>query len=370
MAEEFDVFLAHNSLDKPLVRIIAEDLKKCSIRPWIDEDQILPGQSFQDVIQQIIPEVKSAAIFIGRAGLGRWQRSEMKALISQCQYRGIPVIPVLLHGITKIPSYAVFLEEYKFVEFKHGVDDKLALLELARGITQDKAFKKDSWFFHDFDAIAQNSNLSIEILRSNIDSLQTLRSKKSFTFQQLVESIYGFEEHMKMLEAELIDDFGSYIRTLKYQKDSVENEVGKIEATIKQIESVISEEIEDKLRDVIDWLEIEQKQISRYVGESVISRREAFGGNKLNDDVLIYWTLEKFVEIVRHYLMTDDDEFLFFVEKLSVSSNYINSTFEGVEGIRNRIRMKKLPEEVSKKIDFALDGIISCLEFIKDNQID
>ncbi|NEP20038.1 MAG: TIR domain-containing protein, partial [Leptolyngbya sp. SIO4C1] len=48
---EFDVFLAHNSKDKPFVRLIAEELKRFGLKPWIDEEEILPGQYFQDAIQ-------------------------------------------------------------------------------------------------------------------------------------------------------------------------------------------------------------------------------------------------------------------------------------------------------------------------------
>ena len=34
---QFDVFLCHNSLDKPAVKRIAESLKELGIRPWLDE---------------------------------------------------------------------------------------------------------------------------------------------------------------------------------------------------------------------------------------------------------------------------------------------------------------------------------------------
>jgi uncharacterized pyridoxamine 5'-phosphate oxidase family protein len=55
----FDVFLAHNSQDKPQVRAIAIKLKR-RLKVWIDEEQILPGHPFQDVVQQAIQNVKSA----------------------------------------------------------------------------------------------------------------------------------------------------------------------------------------------------------------------------------------------------------------------------------------------------------------------
>jgi hypothetical protein len=47
-AEIFDVFLCHNSEDKPAVREISKKLVKEGIKPWMDEEQIPPGTSTND----------------------------------------------------------------------------------------------------------------------------------------------------------------------------------------------------------------------------------------------------------------------------------------------------------------------------------
>jgi len=39
----FDVFLSHNSKDKPVVRQIAEALKGRGVRAWLDERELPPG---------------------------------------------------------------------------------------------------------------------------------------------------------------------------------------------------------------------------------------------------------------------------------------------------------------------------------------
>lgn len=41
--EVFDVFLAHKSEDKPQVRIIYKRLIEMGLKPWLDEEEILPG---------------------------------------------------------------------------------------------------------------------------------------------------------------------------------------------------------------------------------------------------------------------------------------------------------------------------------------
>ena len=135
---QFDVFLAHNSLDKNQVKVIHEKLKSRGLNSWLDDEEIPPGQPLQDVIQEAIPFAKSAAIFIGLDGLGRWQILELRSLISQCVERKIPVIPVLLPGVKQIPEELVFLKEFRWVSFSQRIDDDRALDLLQWGIT----FKK------------------------------------------------------------------------------------------------------------------------------------------------------------------------------------------------------------------------------------
>lgn len=131
----FDVFLAHNSQDKPLVESIAERLRQRGLNPWLDKEQIPPGRWFQDVIQQAITTVKSAAIFIGPKGLGKWQRIELRTFISQCVEADLPVIPVLLPGVSDIPKDLPFFKELNWVRFSSGIDDPEALDNLEWGIT-------------------------------------------------------------------------------------------------------------------------------------------------------------------------------------------------------------------------------------------
>lgn len=139
MAEQpqFDVFLAHNSQDKRQVRGVATELKRRGLKPWLDEEQIPPGRSFQEVIQQAIPNVKSAAIFIGLRGLGNWQAMELRILISQSVEADIPVIPVLLPGVETIPEHLSFLKQLNWVRFANE-DDAEALNNLEWGITGRK----------------------------------------------------------------------------------------------------------------------------------------------------------------------------------------------------------------------------------------
>jgi hypothetical protein len=64
--QQFDVFMAHSSQDKPLIRQIYRQLKARGLRPWLDEEEIAPGTKFQDEIQE------DYAIVIKKITVGNW----------------------------------------------------------------------------------------------------------------------------------------------------------------------------------------------------------------------------------------------------------------------------------------------------------
>ena len=110
-------------------------LRAKGIYPWVDIEQIPPGQWFQDYIQKVIPNVRAAAIFIGPGGIGRWQSLEIKTFVTQCLERSLPVIPVLLPGVENIPKEYPFLKELNWVKFQREVAEEKPISNLIWGIT-------------------------------------------------------------------------------------------------------------------------------------------------------------------------------------------------------------------------------------------
>ncbi len=131
---EFDVFLAHNSADRVDVEVLASALRGYGLNPWLDSEQVAPGRWFQDVLQRAIRTAGSAAILIGRSGVGRWELLELRTFISQCVTRDIPVIPVLLPGVASVPDELTFLNELSWVRFD-DLTDAEALDRMVWGIT-------------------------------------------------------------------------------------------------------------------------------------------------------------------------------------------------------------------------------------------
>ncbi|MCG6135930.1 MAG: toll/interleukin-1 receptor domain-containing protein [Nostoc sp. LLA-1] len=108
---QFNVFLCHNSQDKPQVRSIAECLKKQGIRPWFDEWELRPGVRWQQVLEQQISQIESAAVFVGSNGLGPWQQQELRAFLQVFANNDKPLIPVLLTDASEKPELPLFLSE-------------------------------------------------------------------------------------------------------------------------------------------------------------------------------------------------------------------------------------------------------------------
>ena len=133
---EFDVFLCHNWADKPAVKRIALQLKQAGVFPWLDVWELPPGQPWQPLLERQIDTIKSAAVFIGAAGIGPWQEQELEAFLRRFAKRKIPVIPVLLMDAPTKPELPLFLEGMTWVDFRIADPDPLAML--IWGITGEK----------------------------------------------------------------------------------------------------------------------------------------------------------------------------------------------------------------------------------------
>ena len=135
-AEIFDVFLCHNSEDKPAVRVIAQKLISEGIKPWLDIEQFPPGTSWQTELGEQINSIKSAAVFVGNSGIGPWQNEEIQAFLSQFIERKCPVIPTILGSANKTPELPWTLKNRHRVDFR--IPDPDPLKQLIWGITGQK----------------------------------------------------------------------------------------------------------------------------------------------------------------------------------------------------------------------------------------
>lgn len=133
--KQYDVFLAHNSADKPAVEKLAQVLRdQRRLRVWFDVWRLRPGLSWQKGMEEGIRGSIAGAVFVGKDGIGPWENEEMEALLQRAVRKQLPVIPVLLPGAAAKPELPVFLANRHYVDLRKGLL-KEGVDQLVWGIT-------------------------------------------------------------------------------------------------------------------------------------------------------------------------------------------------------------------------------------------
>ena len=134
------VFLSHNSSDKAAVETIAAKLNQAiDIEPWLDKWNLIPGDPWQEALEDALSECDVCIVFIGSSGIGPWQNEEMRDAINSrvTKEKGkFRVIPVLLPNSQreergKLPA---FLTRSTWVEFNDSLENENAYYLLLCGI--------------------------------------------------------------------------------------------------------------------------------------------------------------------------------------------------------------------------------------------
>ena len=88
---------------------------------------------WQRTLEEQIANIRAAAVFVGREGIGPWQRQELDGFLREFSTRGCPVIPVMLPWTGAEPELPLFLRGMTWVDFR--VIDPDPLSQLIWGIT-------------------------------------------------------------------------------------------------------------------------------------------------------------------------------------------------------------------------------------------
>ncbi|NMF64407.1 transcriptional regulator [Brasilonema octagenarum UFV-E1] len=197
---QFDVFLCHNSEDKDAVIKIAEQLEENKIKPWLDIWELQPGFPWQRELEKQIDHIKSAAVFVGKSGIGPWQKNEIEAFLSEFNARQCPVIPVLLPDAPQEPSLARFLKGMTWVDFREQTRVYIPPMDrLIWGITGRKPVR--------VKVIPQSQAQNTPQNQRN-DSSDDLRSEKGVDYTKLRDLLAArkweeadYETYLVMLQA-------------------------------------------------------------------------------------------------------------------------------------------------------------------------
>lgn len=136
--QRYDVFLSHNSRDKPAVERIAELLKRAGLEPWLDKWCLTPGGKWLDEIAAGLRASAACAFFVGPYGPGAWAREELDiALDRAVKDRSFRLVLVLLPGVPEpfdVSSLPPFLSTRTWVDFRKGPHDQRALQLLINAV--------------------------------------------------------------------------------------------------------------------------------------------------------------------------------------------------------------------------------------------
>ncbi|WP_437925280.1 toll/interleukin-1 receptor domain-containing protein [Sorangium sp. So ce291] len=121
------VFLSHANVDKPMVRRVAEALRSAGHDPWIDDEQILVGESIPAAIERGLRQADFIVVCLSKSAAERgWVEAERDAtLMQQLRERRARILPLRLEDVT--PPYLIAPFAYVDVfpdsdAFRHGIE--------------------------------------------------------------------------------------------------------------------------------------------------------------------------------------------------------------------------------------------------------
>lgn len=142
MPDHFDIFLSHNSSDKPAVIALAKRLKAQGLKVWLDVWELRPGQCWLPELEKAIESINSVAILVGKDGFGPWHDIEMCACFEEFARRKSVVLPVLLPNCPEKPVLPLLLRSFTWVDLRDGKESE-GFHRLMWGITGKKPKELD-----------------------------------------------------------------------------------------------------------------------------------------------------------------------------------------------------------------------------------
>jgi hypothetical protein len=154
----FDVFLSHNSIEKPWVVRLKDDLIRYGLSVWLDKDEIRPGDLFAEAQEEALENCKAIALIISPQAINSgWVKEEYyRALsLSKDKQHPLQLIPVILReaevpGFFKSRIWIDFRDESKYSEkvwrLVWGIlgDKPAEILDLTAPIKQPVVHRPDT----------------------------------------------------------------------------------------------------------------------------------------------------------------------------------------------------------------------------------
>ncbi len=217
-----DIFLSHNSQDKPIVRKLAKHLNRFGLDAWLDDWELEIGDSLHESIGRALEGSRYVGIVITKSFLeSNWCMNELRQTLSrESRERAKVALPLLLENTPPPP----FLEDRVYVDlgsnYHRGLVRLTGLLHkfppkkisdvlesktysdirdiwLARSALLDMGWNRkslvDKDVFEEVRSILESEGIPIEgeVIWLKQDILQTLSLSQSATSKHNLEKLYS-----------------------------------------------------------------------------------------------------------------------------------------------------------------------------------
>lgn len=139
------VFLSHNHVDKPFARKLAADLRQAGHTVWIDEAEIMIGDSLIEKIRQGLDEVDFVVAILSVASIDSpWVQRELDiASNREIAERRVVVLPLLrekveLPGFLRGKRYADFTDDSQYEQSFRQLLRPLGVSEQIPAVDKDE----------------------------------------------------------------------------------------------------------------------------------------------------------------------------------------------------------------------------------------
>jgi hypothetical protein len=131
------IFISHSAKDKDIARALSSHLVEAGAKVWLDEEQLMPGDSIAGEISKAI-DASDAVLFLisGDNSKNRWLSSEMATAIAH----GKKVFPLVLDAKAEVP---ILLRDRLYLDLSHqpdlGVVARKIVQSLSRPLDEERA---------------------------------------------------------------------------------------------------------------------------------------------------------------------------------------------------------------------------------------
>lgn len=130
------VFLSHAGPDKPAVRRIADALRAAGHEPWLDDDEVLVGESIPAAVESGLRRADFIIVCLSKAAAVRgWIEAERDAaLMQQLSERKERILPVRLEDVAPPYLFAslAYVDLFPEDQFADGIARLLRSIEVYR----------------------------------------------------------------------------------------------------------------------------------------------------------------------------------------------------------------------------------------------